>query len=702
MSINNKTLLYQLKEHFGNSIPIDLLPLLVSVNEVYNGQHPALNYPDDAIVKVKSKTKTAVEYERLKLHFSIVQQSAKAGSYEFDFPEHTSAEQKMTNDAHVYYFSDEVYRIMGLQPGSHEISKDFFFPQLNPYDLSIILENSNDSNLDIKQYEEEQAVKMPDGSERIVLKKSDIFFGKNSLSPTKIIGTVQDVTEVRGLENDLRKAKREKESILQNLFNAYLSYDVINNKVLFSNNAFQKIFEGTPLQNNSGEASFMSIIQPEDKINAYALLRKLAKGTSATYNFRIELNSGGYRWLESRLVPTLGRDGRLMVIELIANDVTAWKNTEKSAAEVRASLQQELFSVGEVVLLLGSDLVVTYASENVSRLLGCLPGDLSGKLITDFVCADDIEKVSSFYKSVVPGTRESTRLSFRFRHTGGHEVWCESVASNMSDNSLIGGIIARVRDITFFKEQESQLVSTVADLKKANANLEDFVSVVSHDLRAPLNSIRGILDLIDMKEESQELADELNYLRGSVNNLDEFIIDLLNYSRCTRSDHKAECLSLETVLDNTANFLKFMSTQDKPVEFMKDVQCTVPFHSDPKLITIVFNNLISNAIRYSNPDAAEPFVAVRINADAECARIEVVDNGIGIAAEDLPKIFDMFYRVSNDRNGTGIGLHLVKLAVEKLSGEISVYSEKGTGTRFSILLPNMLNNKTNQNGNHNQ
>jgi PAS domain-containing protein len=234
MSINNKTLLYQLKEHFGSSIPIDLLPLLVSVNDVYNKNSSEIKYAEDGLIKVKNKARTSTDCERIRLHFSIVQQTAKTGSWEFDFPEHNTAEQKISNDSHVYYFSDEVYRILGLEPGSVDISKDFFFPQLNPYDLGIILENSSGASHDIKQYEEEHTVKMKDGSERIVLKKSDIFFGKNSLSPTKVIGTLQDVTEKRGLENDLRKVKREKENILQNLFNAYLCYDVINNKVLFS------------------------------------------------------------------------------------------------------------------------------------------------------------------------------------------------------------------------------------------------------------------------------------------------------------------------------------------------------------------------------------------------------------------------------------------------------------------------------------
>ncbi len=693
MSVNNKTLLYQLKEHFGTSIPIDLLPLLVSVNDVYNRQPPELKYPDDGLVKVKSKTKTAAEYERLKLHFSIVQQTAKTGSWEFDFPEHTTPDQKIANDSHVYYFSDEVYRIMGLEPGSNEISKDFFFPQLNPYDLGIILENSNGTNLDIKQYEEEQTVKMPDGTERVVLKRSDIFFGRNSLSPTKIIGTLQDVTEARGLENDLRKVKREKESILQNLYNAYLCYDVINDKVLFANAALRKIFEGTPLPDNIGEATLLSIIQQDDAVNVYTLLRKLAKGATVPYNFRLPLKGGGFRWLESKLVPALDRNGRLTQIELIANDVTESKATEKSAAEVRTSLQQQLFSVGEVVLLLGNDLTISYASENVSRLLGFMPGELTGNALTDIVCADDLEKVTSFYKDTVPGSKEPNRLSFRFRHKDGQEVWCECIANNMADNALVGGIIARVRDITFFKEHESKLISTVDELTKANTTLKDFVSVVSHDLRAPLSSMRGILDLIDMKEDQSQLADELAYLRGSVNNLDEFIVDLLNYARCTRSEATPESVSFETILDDTTDSLKFMGAQDKPVEFWKDVQGTPPFHSDPKMIGIVLSNLVSNAVRYSNPAADEPFVAVRITVSDDYAQIDVADNGIGISYEDQQKIFDMFYRVSGDNSGTGIGLHLVKLAVEKLHGQVKVESEKGVGTKFTVVIPNMINNK---------
>ena len=117
------------------------------------------------------------------------------------------------------------------------------------------------------------------------------------------------------------------------------------------------------------------------------------------------------------------------------------------------------------------------------------------------------------------------------------------------------------------------------------------------------------------------------------------------------------------------------------------------FFSDPKMINIILNNLISNAIRYSNPESDEPFVEVKIKATEENAVIEVRDNGIGIPQENQDKIFDMFYRVNNDSNGTGMGLHLVKLAVEKLGGEIALESEHNVGTRFTITIPNMLNNQ---------
>ncbi len=692
MAINNKVLLHHLKEHFGNSIPIDLLPFVEKLNDVYN-QNESSNNTNGELVKFKNKAKPTEDCEKLKTHNSLIQKASKTGSWEFDYPAHSIPGHNNSGDSHVSYFSDEVYRILGLEPGSLDINKDLFFPQLNPYDLNLILENIANADQKIKQYQEEHTLKMEDGSEKVVLKQSDIFFDKGNGSPTKIIGTLQDITEKKKLENDLQSTKKKKDSILQNLFNAYLSYDVINNKVLFSNLAFQKVFEDTPLQNKTSEASFLSLISDEDKTGAYTLLRKLAKGETATYNFRILLNNGGFRWLESRLVPTLDSDdGRLMQIELIANDVTAYKQADKRISDVKNDIQKQLFSVGEVVMVLNEKLQLTYISENVTRLMGFMPDEITGSALQRFVHHDDLENVIAFYKNIVPGNNDENRLAYRLRHKNGDDIWCECAAHNMTGNPLIGGIINRVRDITFFKDHETELISAVDELKRVNTNLEDFVSVVSHDLRAPLSSMQGILDLIDLKDDSVQFSEELSYLRGSITKLDNFIIDLLNYSKCTKSELKPESICLEELLDQTTTYLKFMNAQNTKVQFRKNVKNGVLFYSDPKMINIILNNLISNAIRYSNPSTAAPFVEVKIIANDENAQIEVIDNGIGISKENQEKVFDIFYRVTDDNNGTGMGLHLVKLAVEKLSGEISLESENNVGTKFSITIPNMLNN----------
>lgn len=105
----------------------------------------------------------------------------------------------------------------------------------------------------------------------------------------------------------------------------------------------------------------------------------------------------------------------------------------------------------------------------------------------------------------------------------------------------------------------------------------------------------------------------------------------------------------------------------------------------------IFRNLISNAIKYRRPDANDSLVTIKITVDHLCADITFSDNGIGIKAASLKRIFEMFYRATDQGEGSGIGLYIVKNAVEKLGGQINVASTPGHGTRFHILLPNRIN-----------
>ena len=111
-------------------------------------------------------------------------------------------------------------------------------------------------------------------------------------------------------------------------------------------------------------------------------------------------------------------------------------------------------------------------------------------------------------------------------------------------------------------------------------------------------------------------------------------------------------------------------------------------YTDARRLEIIFNNLISNAIKYHNYNQADPFLSIEIDVRRAKCVIDIIDNGCGISAEHLDKIFKMFYRATENSVGSGLGLYITKETVEKLKGTISVRSFVKTGTRFTIVLPN--------------
>ena len=179
-------------------------------------------------------------------------------------------------------------------------------------------------------------------------------------------------------------------------------------------------------------------------------------------------------------------------------------------------------------------------------------------------------------------------------------------------------------------------------------------------------------------------------LKNSVKKLDGFIMDILDYSRNARLEMHLQEIHFDEMLTDIFGNLRFMCTDDaKEVDIRLAIRNGIPFYSDRSRLGIILNNLISNSIRYKNPEVADPFVEIRVEVSETGADILVRDNGIGIAEENQGKIFNMFFRVSNKSAGSGLGLYIVKETVEKLNGVIGLHSESGKGTEFSIRLPNL-------------
>jgi signal transduction histidine kinase len=238
--------------------------------------------------------------------------------------------------------------------------------------------------------------------------------------------------------------------------------------------------------------------------------------------------------------------------------------------------------------------------------------------------------------------------------------------------------------------QQKALLKSNDELKKSNKELDSFVYSVSHDLRAPLSSMLGVVGLCEMGALDPFMLKNITFLKSSIKKLDGFILDILDYSRNSRLEVVRQEIHFTDLLDDISGNLKFMGTDDqRKVDIRTAIHNGVAFYSDKSRIGIILNNLVSNSIRYQNPDAADPFVEVHVHVSESAVDIRVKDNGIGIDKENQAKVFNMFYRVSSKSIGSGLGLYIVKETVEKLRGVIELRSEPGKGSTFSIHLPNL-------------
>ncbi|WP_165830105.1 PAS domain S-box protein [Flavobacterium hydrophilum] len=253
------------------------------------------------------------------------------------------------------------------------------------------------------------------------------------------------------------------------------------------------------------------------------------------------------------------------------------------------------------------------------------------------------------------------------------------------------GIPARFilsNDITDRKKAELNLERRNKELIKTNSELDRFVYSVSHDLRSPLTSILGLLSFIEDESEEEDTLEHAKMIRNSINRLDEFIKNILNYSRNNRTGLEVEKISIQETVYGILDSLQSVS-EAKGINYEIDIKELYPFYTDRLRLNTILENLISNAIKYHKREECDKYIRITGCSDKENLNIIIADNGIGIAPEYHQKIFEMFFRISGNKDGSGIGLYIVKDTIEILQGSIELKSEKGQGTTFIIKLKNL-------------
>ena len=228
----------------------------------------------------------------------------------------------------------------------------------------------------------------------------------------------------------------------------------------------------------------------------------------------------------------------------------------------------------------------------------------------------------------------------------------------------------------------------IGELQKANDELNRFIYSTSHDLRSPLASVMGILNLAHMENSVDDPNGYLGMIETCVNKMDLFIQKIIEYYKSIRVEDEHTKIDFNVLLDES---IKMFKMQKPDVEYVLDIEQPTQFVNDAFRMSVIIDNLISNAVKYQKPNEKNPKVEISVKTDSEKASIKIEDNGVGILDQHLNSIFKMFFRSSNSVNGLGIGLYIVKEALNRIGGEISVQSNYGRGTTFYLQIPNYLN-----------
>jgi two-component system, chemotaxis family, CheB/CheR fusion protein len=245
--------------------------------------------------------------------------------------------------------------------------------------------------------------------------------------------------------------------------------------------------------------------------------------------------------------------------------------------------------------------------------------------------------------------------------------------------------VGTATDIHDQKTAQYALENTLKELHEKNFELDQFVYKTSHDLRAPLTTVMGLVSVLKQEKNETTKMQYVDLIENRVHKLDNFIKSMLDYSRNTRTATRYENIDVEILLQECIDELEYMRHYER-LHIVLHIEEKF-LYTDLFRLKIIFSNLISNAIKYQDLSKENNKLAIEVKPAGQQVMICFSDNGLGIEQAYQDRIFNMFFRAVNQSEGSGLGLYIVKQAVSVLDGSIHMESKAGKGTQFIIHLP---------------
>jgi len=604
----------------------------------------------------QKQTERAIAENQLRLNIAI--QAAELGTWEYDV---TTGETT---------YSDRYLEIFGHQ-ASHELTRESILSQMHPDDLAMrnqavkeAIEQTGTMNFDARIIVQNEI--------RWIQAKGKLVYNEDNV-PVKLMGTIMDITD----EKQAAKAIKESEErfrLLSNVMPQFIWTGDPQGNLYYFNQAVYDYSGLTEEQAMNG--GWVQIVHPDDKEeNIKRWMHSIATGEDFIFEHRFRKYDGEYRWQLSRAVPHRDSNGQIQMWIGTSTDIHDQKISSEKLQ--KSELLFKTISNASPVGLWMTDAngENNFVNDTWVKWTG-MPLEqhyVNGWLSR--VLEEDKKDIPSFKNAF--DRREKYTAEFRITRQDKEIRWCLSEGYPFYDiHGEFAGYAGSVTDIT--------------DIKKLEQQKDFFISMASHELKTPITSIKGYVQiLMSMHKESPDtfLKNSLATVNKQIGTLTKLIADLLDMSKIKSGSLQLnkEDFSINDMIRETIEEVKH-TQPDYTIVFSPESENVI--HADRIRIAQVLINFLTNAIKYS---PHFNMVTIRTNVIDNNVVVSVIDSGIGISKHDQEKIFQRFYRVEGKDEktfpGFGIGLFIAAEIVQRHNGKISVESEPGRGSIFSFSLP---------------
>lgn len=599
-------------------------------------------------------------------------------------------------------FSDRATEIFGIASGSHLTWKQVL-ELVHPADRDRTQLAVEQAIAEQNDYSIEYRIIRPDSTQIWVAAMGRAYQDGNG-EVLGMHGVVQDITSRKQAEESLRQANIQLESALLAGSVYTWRWSITDNR-LFGNTALAHLFAVDPGEAGDGLPIevFINAIHPDDRAGVFAKINQ-AIGTGEEYiaEYRVYTATGEERWVMARGMVEYDDAGNPIAFPGALADITERKQSEEALRQALQKLTFHVENTPMAVIEWDGELRITRWAGAAAQIFGWQSSEVLGRLLSDLniVFEADVQEVAEVVNRLVVG-EEAYILSYNRNYTKhGDVVHCEWYNSRLRDDSgQMLSVLSLVLDVTDKKqaaaERDRLLLQERAareEAEQANRIKDEFLAVLSHELRSPLNPILGWANLLrNGTLDEKRTAYALETIERNAKLQTQLIEDLLDVSRILQSKLSLNLapVDLPEIMQSALETVS-MAAAAKSIEIQTLLDPTVgQVLGDPTRLQQIIWNLLTNAVKFNSMGGQ---VIIRLCRSGSYAQIQVSDTGRGISATFLPHVFEYFRQEDSTTTrkfgGLGLGLAIVRHLVELHGGTIQVDSPgEGQGATFTVRLP---------------